>query len=123
MKKNKTYYQSITVHDQNKAIAEHLGCEVLLDKPDFSAATGLACKNMYRIRGKTDWMIMPDWTADLNAMHEAEKSLTPTQKSQYTMILEAVLKLGINGIIFDMVHASAAQRAEAFLKTIDKWID
>jgi len=106
-------------HDQNKAIAEYLGYEVLLEKPGLSAATGLACKNMYRIRGKTDWMIMPDWTADLNAMFIAEESLSETQMDDY---------------YYDHLHEKdtdhswtahhpASRRAEAFLKTIDKWVD
>ena len=39
----------------------------------------------------------PNYHGDLNAMHEAEK------------------------VIAEMVHATARQRAEAFLRTIGKW--
>jgi hypothetical protein len=65
---------------------------------------------------------LPDYLYDLNAMHEAEKMLnTPIHMQKhawnnYKGILEDVSK----GSSF---HATAAQRAEAFLRTIDKWID
>jgi hypothetical protein len=58
---------------------------------------------------------LPDYLNDLNAMHEAEKTLTKDQSRTY-----ACRKL--SGGIFDAVHATAAQRAEAFLHTIGKWV-
>ena len=63
---------------------------------------------------------IPDFTSDFNAMHEAERSLTPEQWDEY------VLKLN-NGFIprFDeiggLVFAGANKRAEKFLKTIGQW--
>ncbi len=57
---------------------------------------------------------LPDYLNDLNAMHEAEKVLTDMQSIRY----EA--RLGRIGRIF---NATAAQRAEAFLRTIGKWED
>lgn len=67
--------------------------------------------------------IIPDYLNDLNAMHEAEKMLTEHQWDEY----ERVLRLVCDGCSYyegagkELLHATAAQRAEAFLKTIDKW--
>lgn len=60
---------------------------------------------------------------DLNAMHEAEKTLM--ELGLYTEHLERIcrnqsaLKFASPGVW--SVHATAAQRAEAFLRTIGKW--
>lgn len=59
------------------------------------------------------FMPIPNYCADLNAMHEAEATLG---KSFYRM--EAQLKRMAGAICF---HASARQRAEAFLRTLGKW--
>jgi len=60
--------------------------------------------------------LIPDYLTDLNAMHEAEKVLN--EKQDHIM----------NDTLWDMCegrkylwHATAAQRAEAFLRTIGKW--
>ena len=59
------------------------------------------------------------YTTDLNAMHEAEKILTQAQDYQYrASVLPAVCKDG-SGMI--ALTATAAQRAEAFLRTLGKW--
>ena len=67
---------------------------------------------------------------DLNAMHEVEKSLVPSAEftlSRYMFELsKIVLPAGIkrSGLISEYIfHATAAQRAEAFLRTIGKWED
>lgn len=64
----------------------------------------------------------PNYTSDLNAMHEAEKILKPSENgkgskewSDYVCNL-CVITGGDSAI-----HSSAAQRAEAFLKTLGKW--
>jgi len=61
------------------------------------------------------WGLIPDYPNDLNAMHQAEKVLTKDEATTY-----ACGKL--RGGLFDAVHATAAQRAEAFLRTIGKWV-
>jgi len=82
------------------------------------------CTN-YRVRPEgsrvffnplTDDDPLPDYLNDLNAMHEAEKTLLKIDGCQahwetYSNILTA--KLGC----VDIFHATARQRAEAFLKT------
>lgn len=59
----------------------------------------------------------PDYTDDLNDMHEAEKFLTtsPLEKSKYVMHLREVC--GDK----EAEMATARQRAEAFLRTIGVW--
>ena len=71
---------------------------------------------------------VPDYLNDLNAMHEAEKVLVPS--SEYTLssymfeLSKIVIPAGSTrrGLISEYIfHATAAQRAEAFLRTIGKW--
>lgn len=69
----------------------------------------------------------PDYLNDLDAMHKAEKVLTPEQQIAFAVKwLPCVLN--ISGRLvrpkreeFKFVSADAAQRAEAFLRTIGKW--
>lgn len=69
-------------------------------------------------------LLRPDYLNDLNAMHEAEKARwtgdlkrlhndakTYTEWKRYQALLS-----------YD-IHATAAQRAEAFLTTIGEWLD
>jgi len=58
---------------------------------------------------------------DLNAMHEAEKTLTPDQKDEYARRLCDINCCMEMSIEWDCASATARQRAEAFLKTIGKW--
>jgi hypothetical protein len=58
----------------------------------------------------------PDYLNDLNAMHDAEKALTSEQLEVYCNILHKP-----NHGVYWAIHATASQRAEAFLRTIGKW--
>jgi EAL domain-containing protein (putative c-di-GMP-specific phosphodiesterase class I) len=60
---------------------------------------------------------LPNYLNDLNAMHEAEKVLLLRQQADYHWLLEEVT----DSKEFLQVHATAAQRAEAFLRTLGKW--
>jgi hypothetical protein len=62
---------------------------------------------------------IPDYCNDLNAMHEAEKILSDESHADYAC--ELVKTIRRNGEWFESVSATAAKRAEAFLKTINKW--
>jgi hypothetical protein len=62
---------------------------------------------------------IPDYCNDLNAMHEAEKILNDESHADYAC--ELVKTIRRNGEWFESVSATAAQRAEAFLRTINKW--
>lgn len=57
---------------------------------------------------------IPNFCNDLNAMHEAEKMLNSEQWVAYGRELSRLK-------VFPMVHATARQRAEAFLRTFEKW--
>jgi hypothetical protein len=57
--------------------------------------------------------VPPDYLNDLNAMHEAETVLNPEQLSEYYIQLASAM--------FRPFRASAAQRAEALLRTLGKW--
>lgn len=75
---------------------------------------------------------LPNYTGDLNAMHEAEKMLSQKQIADYVFELhlhvpdaDLTAYAGRMGeaapYFFPAIHATARQRAEAFLRTIGKW--
>lgn len=70
---------------------------------------------------------IPDYLNDLNAMHEAEKTLTPEQRDIYYDYLSDISAQYNQGVRVDdawgTYHATAPQRAEAFLRTVVKWIE
>ena len=59
----------------------------------------------------------PDYLNDLNAMHEAQLILTYAQKCEMSAWIEMMNCAGYGPQLF----ATAAQRAEAFLRTLNKW--
>ncbi len=63
-------------------------------------------------------MEVPHYYSDLNAMHEAEKTLTDNQISPFLMILSQEVE-GVDWAF----RATASQRAEAFLRTLNLWRD
>ncbi len=67
--------------------------------------TGLSCY----------WSDAPDYFADLNAMHDAEKSIDGVTCLKYFNTLMGLCRY--------TVVAPAAQRAEAFLRTLGRWDD
>lgn len=74
----------------------------------------------YSEHHEEDWRLkpflgLPDYLNDLNAMHEATQSLTKDQLRWYRNLL-----IEMTGT-FEAVDATAAQRAEAFLRAIGKW--
>ena len=60
---------------------------------------------------------IPNYLNDLNAMHEAEKGLVRLQWVSYLRRLQTLCDESVTWPI----HATATQRAEAFLRTIGKW--
>ena len=59
---------------------------------------------------------VPDYLNDLNAMHEAEKMLEADDNHAYGCYC-----IDLQEEYGNTVHLTAAQRAEAFLRTIGKW--
>ena len=88
----------------NKAIAEACGW-----KPTTDGGICWDCNG-------APIVTLPDYCNDLNAMHEAEKSLSEEQKEEYFYYLVCVF-----GNWPKAIQANAHQRAEAFLRTIGKW--
>lgn len=69
-----------------------------------------------------DLIPLPDYLNDLNAMHKVEKVLKGEQRNKYWELLCLTVPLsGDNST--NAWAATAAQRAEAFLRTIGKWED
>lgn len=63
---------------------------------------------------KQPWCL--DFCSDLNAMHEAEKVLAPIDLGCMSYWLGIILPKNA-----ELFHATARQRAEAFLRTLGKW--
>jgi hypothetical protein len=71
---------------------------------------------------------IPNYCADLNAMHEAEQILKRMGPEYARWLLEIVSRDAGPGIFyaagsFAHIKAKARQRAEAFLRTLGKWED
>ncbi len=62
------------------------------------------------------WKCAKDYCNDLNAMHEAEKTLNNGQIEIYCGFLHKK-----NHGVWWGTHVTARQRAEAFLRTLGKW--
>jgi len=86
-------------------------------KRNENGALWMGTKDRPSINYGRDYVIRPDFNKDLNAMHEAEKVLTESQ--QGTMIDFLVIIERQEG--WNAFHATAAQRAETFLKTLNLW--
>jgi len=57
---------------------------------------------------------IPDYCADLNEMHDAEKACRVNRNWIYLNELDLVCRV-------DAVYATARERAEALLRTLGKW--
>lgn len=75
-------------------------------------------------------MRLPNYLTDLNAMHDAEKVLYADQakSNRYAEFILDILEIptpfiGTARCAFLTNHATAAQRAEAFLRTLNLWQD
>lgn len=66
----------------------------------------------------------PDYLNDLNAMHKAEATLSEHDQARYQDVL-AFMFVGPSETypLFQVIHSTAAQRAEAFLRTLGRWKD
>lgn len=74
--------------------------------------------------GESEWEDVPDYLGSLDAMHEAFLSLKTTDKIRFHIHLEDIAKgkpdpkLG-SDYDYKVSNATAAQRAEAFLRTLN----
>lgn len=133
---------------QRIAIAEACGWEMWTEttgkhwwergihRPDGSQIVwGYECDPYLSWEAAVEDDCIPDYLNDLNAMHEAEMTLSPTPDEleichgRYTEYLHSLCKVcgypENERILFawPIVTATAAQRAEAFLKTLNLWQD
>ena len=115
----------MTPEQQRITIAKACGfINVRMWSESCIASMGMTAKGKY-------WgsIVIPDYLNDLNAMHEAEKVLyqDPNLPKKYTQQIKAAIcrEAGVKKAKMDFdvcITATAAQRAEAFLRTIDKCI-
>ena len=116
----------MTPEQQRIAIAEACGWKLVEDNPDYEPYWEDPKGNMIAKVGSQNRL--PDYLNDLNAMHEAEKLFygNPNLPKKYTQQIKNAIRreAGVTKaqMDFDMcITATAAQRAEAFLRTIGKW--
>jgi hypothetical protein len=62
-----------------------------------------------------------NYCTDLNAMHEAEKLLAPKNWDRFSEKWWDYYHQLVDGDVCKTIHATARQRAEAFLRTLGKW--
>lgn len=80
-------------------------------------------RKLYGAKKNDDyWTLVPDYCIDLNAMHEAMKTLSEEQVEKVWETLCDMIPINPhsfrNGLVFDV---SARVRAEAFLRVIGEW--
>ena len=95
---------------QNAAIAEACGWH---EENEPSGSANPKAWWHYNDRYPSNSMPVPNYTGDLNAMHEAETFLKGQDWAAYFDLIRHTGKA-------TGVRATAAQRAEAFLRTIGK---
>jgi hypothetical protein len=93
----------------NAAIAEACGWKLVTDDPNYETHWLSPNGHMIAVRPN----IFPDYCNDLNAMHEAFKTLTPDQIWDVAYSLPMETMLGF--------MATARELAETFLMVIGKW--
>lgn len=113
------------MHPEEQRIAIAKACGWTKFTPDTIQYT--AC----RADGK--WGMIPDYLNDLNAMAEAFNTLPESTHVTYGRHLQEICNEGLVGYIpcypedfaglARIAHATAAQRAEAFLKTLNFWTE
>jgi fructose-bisphosphate aldolase class 1 len=108
----------MTNHQINIAIAEECGwtdCEHV-------EALGL-CKGKHENvlpQYFFGYSQLPDYCNDLNAMHDAERTLNLSLAGGYARILTSIAWQSEQPVFAPMT-ATARQRAEAFLRALGKW--
>jgi hypothetical protein len=110
----------MTKKQQRIAIAE--ACE--WTDCEYIESLGL-CKGKHkdvRVQYDSGHSSLPDYLNDLNAMHEAEKVLTEEQRIAYSdHTYDIACEEQDTTGMWRWLSLTAAQRAEAFIKTIGKW--
>ncbi len=127
----------MSLDEINIAIAEHLGWTFSLEKEDgiwenyalrspdgrCRSQHGLGPENLRTPEsiseaGRYPAYMLPNYHGDLNAMREADGTLSGVALVKYEMHLASITQLRGRS---HAIRATAAQRAEAFLRTVGKW--
>ena len=66
---------------------------------------------------------LPDYLNDLNAMHEAWTTMSLYDRNMFTGELIGIVQRTPGAGTLDAINATAAHRAEAFLKTLGLWTE
>lgn len=108
----------------NIAIAEACGWTDIRREPTFGYGTNhlwWAYPPMKTGQGGNAYQYLPNYCNDLNAMREAEERLDDKQRRDFAFRLLLALCDGSAADLsehFDLLHATARQRAEAFLRVL-----
>lgn len=112
----------------NKAIAESIGWKLvhLQEQIELRGVLRGYPPNVECVGVNQEYVT--DYCNDLNAMHEAEKLLeTADQQSRYYAEIADItwwnVETGNRQVVFNQLTATAKQRAEAFLKTLNLWTE
>jgi hypothetical protein len=90
----------------------------------IAEACGIVGKDKYGPLYQTSdgWVVdCPQFATDLNAMHSAEKVLAPKNWDRFSEKWWNYYHHLLDGDVHKTIHATARQRAEAFLRTLGKW--
>ena len=115
----------MTDEEMNKAIAEACGWKCgYTEKSGYYVVDPNGFQRGWSKLEDVAISALPNYCADLNAMHEAEKVLGEKRIRTYAFLLAQVLDTSPTVDLDDQflnIHATARQRAEAFLRTLGKW--
>jgi hypothetical protein len=102
----------------NKAIALHLGWKGVVSDQILGVMGVRPSKDEFDL----GYIHTANWTEDLNAMHEAEAMLTKEQVREYqNYMYDMACEIKNTCGRWMPYSATAAYRAEAFLRTLGKW--
>ena len=99
----------------NVAIAECLGWTVVRD--------GLGIIGVVDDNNWSSIIDMPNYCGDLNAMHEAEELLMDSSSKKRSYLEWLSWEDDYMASVITVCHAKPREKAEAFLRTLGKWIE
>jgi len=113
----------MTEQEQRCAIAKACGWDLDPPKARNWKSRGKFVNGPGGVPGMVFVHSIPDYFNDLNAMHEAHKTLEPDEQTEFVRWLRVVVLQSPVGISHpgQLINTTAAQRAEAFLKTLNLW--
>jgi hypothetical protein len=110
----------MTDEQLNAAIAEACGWTEIQDSGVWHHHKLWGYPPLKPGQGGNSFHYLPNYCNDLNAMHEAEKTIFPYYATVYSNKLAQVTGAEMSDDT-DYFCATARQRAEAFLRTLGKW--